>query len=94
MMSSFFLPHLQVPVDELPGVNVFDSCDYLLGNVQAFFSSLGISQRLLNILNILLINPHSKCFGVTQLHLNIEVLYRGISGGTARKERWVYWIWT
>lgn len=67
-------------MDEVHGVNVFDSVDYLQGNGQTFFFPLGVSQRFLRVLNVLLVYPHPQRFNVTQLHLNVEVLHGQVDG--------------
>lgn len=55
------LSHLQVSVDELLGVNVFHSFDYLQGKFQTFFTSLGV----LSFLLILLFYPGFESFFIT-----------------------------
>lgn len=61
-------PHLQIPVDEILGVDVLHSTDYLSENRKTL---------IFNLLVWFLILPHYPCpegFSGTQLHLNIEVL--------------------
>lgn len=60
--------HLQISVDEIFGVNVLNSTDYLLSKSQTIHASLAIW-----IQTIPLLYPVFKCI-VTQFHLNVEVL--------------------
>lgn len=63
-------PHLQIPVDELTGVDVLNSTDYLCENRETF-----LFPPLVLIL-ILFIYPFPEGFSGTQLHLDVKVLER------------------
>lgn len=61
--------HLQISVDEIFGVNVLDSTDYLLSKSQTIQSSTGVF-----IPTVPGLYPVFKRL-VTQFHLNIEVFF-------------------
>lgn len=66
-MTSRSRAYLQISVDEIFGVNVLDSVDYLLGKSQTVHSSLEVFIQL-----IPLVYPVLKCH-FTQFHLNVEI---------------------
>lgn len=67
-MISLIHAHLQISVDEVFGVNVCNSTDYLLSKSQTIHSSLVVW-----IQSIPFVYPLFQCL-VTQFHLNVEVL--------------------